>query len=210
MCNISQEARKPLAANCIWISTKCQNKQTTALFSICNKPSNRQVTASCLAHREWNRLYTWGNTAYRVAFFKWDPGAGRRNGRQGSTTSCSWDWIRPEDRWGRCTAQGRSEERLVREVERERGEKSSVLQPVRRENKVHLFIPSSFVSCHCLKTLHSYFCLLPLFFTLASSNELKCISQLMYPCVTPKNVRKHFLYYSLWHKAVPFYNRSGL
>lgn len=48
-----------------------KNKQAQAsavLFSICNKPPERQATASCLARREWNRLYTWENTAQWVAF----------------------------------------------------------------------------------------------------------------------------------------------
>lgn len=54
-----------------------KNKQAQAsavLFSICNKPPERQATASCLAHREWNRLYTWENTAHWVAFFNRIPG----------------------------------------------------------------------------------------------------------------------------------------
>lgn len=142
--------------NCIWIPTKCQNKQAQAsapLFSICNKPPERQATASCLARREWNRLYTWENTAHRVAFL-----IGSRARRWSRRWGPTCRYCGPVCGWGtgeggeRCTAQRRSgEERMLAcQWSREGRELSGT--PVRRMNKVHLFIPSSFIRCHRLKT----------------------------------------------------------
>ena len=69
----SQEPRRRLHATHTVSGSQPNGKTnkpraSAALFSICNKPPERQATASCLARREWNRLYTWENTAHSVAF----------------------------------------------------------------------------------------------------------------------------------------------
>lgn len=127
------------------------NKQTqasAALFSICNKPPERQATASCLARREWNRLYTRENTTHRVAFL---IGSRARcwSRRWGPTCRycglvCGWGTGEGGER---CTARRRSgEERVLAcQWSGEGRERSGT--PVRRMNKVHLFIPSSFIKC---------------------------------------------------------------
>lgn len=74
--------------NCIWIRTKWQNKQaqvSAAPFSICNKPPERQATASCLARREWNRLHTRESTAQ--SRFLMGCRARRWSGQRGPTCS---------------------------------------------------------------------------------------------------------------------------
>lgn len=156
--------------NCIWITTKCQNKQTqasAALFSICNKPPERQATASCLAPREWNRLYTWESTPHKVAFLNRILGTLQES----PVRSHLQVLYRPVWGWGtgkggeRCTALRRSGEELVLACQRS-GEREREISgtPVRRMNKVHLFIPSSFIRCHrqgFLKTQHTCVCLPP-------------------------------------------------
>lgn len=86
-------------------------------------------------------------------FFKWDPG--HVAGVAGEVRSHLWTRLWLRDRRGRRAVHGSEEiwERsaclLVSEVVRG-GELSGT--PVSRVNKVHLFIPSSFVRCQRLKT----------------------------------------------------------
>lgn len=127
-----------------------KNKQAQAsavLFSICNKPPERQATASCLAHREWNRLYTWENTAHWVAFFNRIPGTLLKSPvRSHLQVLCAGLCLR--DRKGKREEIWKKECKLC--LSGEGRELSGT--PVRRMSKVHLFIPSSSVRCHSLKT----------------------------------------------------------
>lgn len=132
-----------------------KNKQAQAsavLFSICNKPPERQATASCLAHREWNRLYTWENTAHWVAFFNRIPGTLLKSPVR-SHLQVLWAGLCLRDRKGRREEYG-SEEIWKNECKLFLSGEGRELSgtPVRRMSKVHLFIPSSFVRCHSLKT----------------------------------------------------------
>lgn len=131
-----------------------KNKQAQAsavLFSICNKPPERQATASCLAHREWNRLYTWENTAHWVAFFNRIPGTLLKSPVR-SHLQVLWAGLCLRDRKGRREEYG-SEEIWKNECKLFLSGEGRELSgtPVRRMSKVHLFIPSSFVRCHSLK-----------------------------------------------------------
>lgn len=132
---------------------KNKQAQTSAvLFSICNKPPERQATASCLAHREWNRLYTWENTAHWVAFFNRIPGTLLKSPVR-SHLQVLWAGLCLRDRKGRREEYG-SEEIWKNECKLFLSGEGRELSgtPVRRMSKVHLFIPSSFVRCHSLKT----------------------------------------------------------
>lgn len=180
---------KPHAVSESQTNANKQTRVSAALFSICNKPPEHQVTASCLAHREWNRIYTWENTVHSC-FLK-----NRISGMLLKLPArfhlrVLWAGLCPRDSWGR-----REVYRLRRDLERREermlacqwsGERELSGTPVRRMNKVHLFIPSLLAIVWkqgFLKTQHTYFCLwlcctVSLFFTLIwaqiQTNRKRC------------------------------------